>query len=267
VRELEDLARRHHDGLWQRWALSHVARLRALEGDVASAADALDDLDAAACDASDAGGVHLASYRCVLRTTVTGDWVAARAAVDAVRAAADAAMFDPAASAMAKMGALGIIDLLSGHGPVGELPPIEWPLPTLELSFRAWHADCLASTGLTERAVGALDAIDPATVTDVDRDGYWLPTLTMLASAAHIVGSRPIAAAVAECAEPALGLTVFDPGSIYRGTVNHAAGLAAATLGQHDVARELLSLAGSEHRRHGSPWMTARSDRAIAALD
>ena len=76
---------------------------------------------------------------------------------------------------------LGIIGLLEGPTDVVPLPPIEWPMPSMELSFRAWHADCLARAGRIEHAAEALTLIAPSFVTEVDHDGYWLATLSMLA--------------------------------------------------------------------------------------
>ena len=90
-------------------------------------------------------------------------------------------------AALQEMGTLGIISLLSGPTDVPPLPPIEWPMPSMEVSAKSWHANCLARDGQIANAAGVLDDIDLAFVTDGDRDGYWLATLSMLADAAHLV--------------------------------------------------------------------------------
>jgi hypothetical protein len=103
-------------------------------------------------------------------------------------------------------------------------------------------------------------------VAGVECDGYWLPTLSMLADAAYLAGSRAVADVVHECLRPVTDMTIVDPGLCYRGTAAHAAGLAAATCGRRDAAHDLLSAGLARHREHGSPWMTRRSEDALARL-
>ena len=165
-----------------------------------------------------------------------------------------------------EMGMLGVVELLSGPADVAPLAPIEWPLPSMELAVRAWHTNCVARAGQMDRALDALQHMDATGIADVERDGYWLPTLSMLADAAHLTGCRPIAEAVASCLRAHVELTIVDPGLIYRGTAAHAAGLVAATCDHHDDAVDLLSIALSTHETHGSPWMAERSRRALASL-
>jgi hypothetical protein len=136
----------------------------------------------------------------------------------------------------------------------------------MQLSVRAWHADSQARAGRLDQAAAALAAIGPKRVLGVERDSYWLATLSMLADAAHLAGHRPIADAVAECLQAVVHLTIADPGLCYRGTAAHAAGLAAATCGRRREAVALLSDGLAAHRRHGSPWMARRSQVALAGL-
>jgi hypothetical protein len=88
----------------------------------------------------------------------------------------------------------------------------------------------------------------------------------MLADAAYLARSRPVADAVHECLRPVVHMTIADPGLCYRGAAAHAAGLAAATCGRRDAARELLADGLAVHREHGSEWMAQRSEEALARL-
>ena len=161
---------------------------------------------------------------------------------------------------------LGVLDLLSGPANVAPLAPVEWPMPSRDLAVRAWHADCLARADQYDGAIETLARIDATGIVDVERDGYWLSTLSMLADAAYLTGCRPIADAVASCLQPCIELTIVDPGLIYRGTAAHAAGLAVATSGRRNDAVDLLSIGRSRHEAHNSPWMAERSRGAIASL-
>jgi DNA-binding SARP family transcriptional activator len=264
--ELLALADVRPDEPWDRWALPIVARLRAIDGNIVGACEALDQLSDEASRCGDRGGLFDASYAGVLRATVAGDWSNARACAGATRAAADAALIDPAGGALLQMGMLGIIDLLAGPTDVEPLGPIEWPMPSMELSVKAWYADCLARTGQVETACEALAAIDPSFVADVAHDAYWLATLSMLADAAHLTRHEQTGTAVWECLRPVIDLTIFDPGLLYRGSAAHAAGLAAAACGRDRDAIDLLTVGLAQHEAHGSPWMIVRSRHALAAL-
>ncbi len=184
-----------------------------------------------------------------------------------MRAAGEAALIDPMGGALQEMGILGIISLLSGPTDVAPLPPIEWPMPSMELSAKSWHVNCLARAGQTAQAIDVLSDIDLAFVVDGDRDGYWLATLSMLADAAHLTGHAPTGAAVWECLRPHADLTIVDPAIIYRGAAAHFAGLAAAVCGHEREARELLAEGLERHAAHQSPWMVERSNAAIAGVD
>ena len=151
--ELLSLSKQHPDQPWHRWALPVVARLRASDGDLAGAADALDELRVEADRCEDAGGRFAASYLPLLRASVRGDWPAARHAASDVRAAAEAALLDPMGAALQEMGMLGIISLLSGPTDVAPLPPIEWPMPSMEVE-REVVARELPRTGGPDRAGG-----------------------------------------------------------------------------------------------------------------
>jgi hypothetical protein len=264
--ELLALAATRPQEPWGRWVRTIVARRRATSGDIAGAADLLDELavDASLCD--DRGSAFDASYGPILRATVAGHWTEARAAARAVRAAAEDALIEPAGGAILEAGMFGIIDLLVGPAKVVPVPLIEWPMPSMELSVKAWHADCLARSGQGDAAATALSEIAPSLIEDVDHDAYWLPTLAMLADAAHLVRHAPTAATVWEYLHSLVDLTIVDPGLIYRGSAAHAAGLAAAACGRTRDARELLMIGLARHEVHGSPWMVERSREALATL-
>jgi hypothetical protein len=136
----------------------------------------------------------------------------------------------------------------------------------MALAVKAGHADALARVGRLDEAAAELTAIGPEAVAGVERDGYWLPTLSMLADAAYLAGSRALADVVHECLRPVAHMTIVDPGLCYRGTAAHAAGLAATTCGRLDAARDLLAAGLARHREHGSPWMTQRSEDALSRL-
>ena len=265
--ELLSLSKQHPEEPWHRWALPVVARLRASDGDLAGAADALDELRVEADRCEDAGGRFAASYLPLLRASVRGDWPAARHAASDVRAAGEAALLDPMGAALQEMGMLGIISLLSGPTDVAPLPPIEWPMPSMEVSAKSWHANCLARAGQTAQAVAVLNEIDSSVVVDGDRDTYWLSTLSMLADAAHLAGHAATAEAVWECLRPVAEMTILDGALIYRGAAAHFAGLAAAACGHERQARELLAEGLERHAAHQSPWMLAQSQAAIDSLE
>jgi len=251
---------------WRRWALPIVARLRVTDGDVAGACRALDELEAEASACRDPVARFSASIVGVLRATVAGDWPAARAAVAVTRARSDVVDVEPGDTALMEMGYLGIIDLLSGPSQVRAPAPLDWPVPSMALAVKAAHADALARVGRLDEAAAELTAIGPEAVAGVERDGYWLPTLSMLADAAYLAGSRALADVVHECLRPVAHMTIVDPGLCYRGTAAHAAGLAATTCGRLDAARDLLAAGLARHREHGSPWMTQRSEDALSRL-
>jgi hypothetical protein len=184
----------------------------------------------------------------------------------ACRARGEAVAVEPGDGALMEMGMLSIIDLLAGQSQAPARPPLDWPVPSLDLTARAWHANAQARVGRPAEAAVALAAIGPHAVVEVERDGYWLATLSMLADAAYLAGSPPVAGAVHECLRPVAQVTIVDPGLCYRGTAAHATGLAAATCGRHREARDLLSAGLARHREHGSPWMTQRSEDALARL-
>jgi DNA-binding SARP family transcriptional activator len=252
---------------WRRWALPIVARLRATDGDVAGACRALDELDAEGSACRDPVARFSASIVGILRATVAGDWAAARTATAATRARSEAVEVEPGDTALMEMGLLGIIDLLAGPSWVPALAPLDWPVPSMALAVKAAHADALARVGRREEAAAELAAIGPDAVAGVPRDSYWLATQSMLADAAYLAGSRPVADAVHDCLRPVTHLTMVHPGLCYRGTAAHAAGLAAATCDRRGAARDLLSEGLARHREHGSPWMVQRSEDALARLN
>ena len=158
---------------------------------------------------------------------------------------------------------LGIVALLEGTAVAGPRPAVEWPLPSFALGIAAWHAAVVARTGDVRSAGDELDELDLDVVATCDRNAYWLPTLALLADAAHLAHRPAVADVVATLVDPLVDLTIVDAGLLYRGSVAHVAGLAAATCGRTVVAAALLADGRDTHARHGSPWMVACSDAVI----
>jgi hypothetical protein len=251
---------------WRRWALPLAARLIAREGDTARALVLLDELGQAAAISGDRVASYAATHGRLLAVSIAGDWPAARIAVEAIQTAGEDAHFDPMAARLEAFALSGIIDLYEGVRPGFEPPTIEWPQPSMGFAVQAWFADGLARSGDVDAAAKALTAIVPEELLDLERDAYWLPTLGLLADAAYRADSTVLADAVAEVLEPVLGFTIVDAGCIYRGSVVHAAGLAAATCDRRTRAIALLSEAAALHERQASPWMAEESTAARAAL-
>jgi hypothetical protein len=251
IDELLALATAHREPAWRRWALPLVARRAALDGDLETAGAALDEVGTAEAD--------------LLRAGVAGDWDAARAAATAIRKEDESRHWDPNAPVLREFGIRGIVALHEGTGIAGPRPVMEWPLPSFGWAMDAWHADQLARSGDLDEARRELDELDLDGMRELERNGYWLATLAMLADAAHLAGCPRVAEVVGAFLDPLVGLTIFDPGMLYRGSVAHAAGLAAATCGRLERAEELLAEGLATHERHGSGWMVARSNEALAA--
>jgi DNA-binding SARP family transcriptional activator len=255
------------DGLWRRLTLPVVARLAAADGHIGTAMRALGELGEEAAAAGDRGGQHAATFAAVLDTSVRGDWDAARSAAEAVRAAGERVLVDPGAARLAHVGMLAIIDLYEGR-PLPDVPDaLEWPRSSMAWSALAWRADGLARAGDVTTARRVLTDRDLDELGGLERDGYWLPTLAMLADAAFLSDCPSVADAVGALLAPLITSTIVDPGLIYRGSAAHAAGLAAATCERSALATDLLSEAVQVHDAHGSPWMSARSSEVLASLD
>ena len=260
------LADAHPDQPWRRWALPLAASLAALKGDVGRAASLLDELAQLAVISGDRVATYAAAHRGLLTASVTGDWAQARQAVADVRAAGEDAHFDPTAARLEAFALSGIIDLFEGVPPRFTPPAIEWPQPSMGFAVRAWHADGLARSGDVEAAAKALTDIAPADLFDLERDAYWLPTMGLLADAAYRADNAGIAEAIVELVQGVLALTIVDGGSLYRGSVAHAAGLASATCGRRSEAASLLAEAAAIHDRQGSRWMADESRAALEVL-
>ncbi|HTN78980.1 MAG TPA: hypothetical protein VMK16_04835, partial [Acidimicrobiales bacterium] len=265
--DLSHLGDAHPHEPWRRWTLPLAASLFALEGDIARATALLDELARLADSSGDRVARYAASHRGLLVASVTGDWVRAREAVAEVQAAGEDAHFDPTAARLEAFALNGIIDLFERVTPTfTTLPAIEWPQPSMEFAVRAWHADGLARCGNVEAAAKALTEMAPADLLDLDRDAYWLPTMGLLSHATYCAENAEIAEAILEAINGVLSLTIVDGGSLYRGTVAHAAGLASAACGRVAQASDLLADAAVTHDRQGSRWMAGESREALEAL-
>jgi hypothetical protein len=256
----------HPELPWRRWALPLAASLAGLSGDVQGAESLLTELSHLGLTAADPVAIYAAAHRSVLASSIAGDWPQARRAVAEVQAAGERAHFDPTAARLEAFAVSAIIDLFEGVRPAFAPAAIEWPQPSMEFAVRAWHADGLARSGDVEAAAKALTEIVPADLLDLDRDVYWLPTMGLLADVSYRADNAEIAEAILEVIEDVLDLTIVDGGSLYRGSVAHAGGLASATCGRQRQAAALLTEAASTHDRQGSRWMVAESKMALHAL-
>lgn len=265
IEELGVLTHGQPDAAWIRWLQPLDARERVLAGDIDGAVDLFAQLDASATDDGDVVGQHAASYGHVLEASVGGDWDAARAAAARVRRTASVAMFDEATATIGERGMLAVIELLEGRASPTSSVGLEWPTPEMTAAAEAHTADGLARAGLLADAEGVLSRLCRL-VPELARDGYWLATLSMVASAVSMTGHTAAAGLVADLLEPCIDLTVADPGLIYRGSAAHFAGLAASVLGRPGAA-DLLRHGWQVHQRHGAQWMAERSLVALRRTD
>jgi hypothetical protein len=264
IEELLRLGRREPAAPWLRWAQPLDARERVLTGDVAGALARFRDLDAVTAADHDVVGHHAASYGHVLAATVAGDWAGARVAAARVRRTAADAMFDDGTAILGERGMVAIIELLEGVARPVAWSEIEWPTPEMTAAVAAYGAVTAAQRGAfddADAALGRLGELMPG----VARDGYWLSTVSLIASAASLTENRAGAALAADLLAPVVAFTVTDPGLVYRGSAAHFAGLAAGVVGRPEAV-ELLREGLDVHQRHGATWMAERSRAAIRAL-
>jgi hypothetical protein len=262
IDQLAELADAHPAERWIRWVLPLEARHRLLIGDVDAALATLGRLAGIAASDGDVVSAHPANYRLVLAATVAGRWDDARAAAAAVRASSNAALFDEATGAVAYGAMIRTFGMLEGSAPPPPRMAMEWPTPEMNATASAFAAVSLAHGGQLDEANAALDRLSTLLPT-ITRDAYWLATLSMVAEASHRCTHGLSAEVAYTLLEPAVRLTITDPGLIYRGAAAHFAGLAAATIGRNRNATELLLEGLTTHERHRSPWMAARSRAAI----
>ncbi len=262
IQQLRALADAHPDEPWRRWVLPHEAREDVLGGDIATALERFGELAADATAADDVVALHAANFRGLLAATTVGDWDAARAAASRARTSAVAALLDDATATLMEGGMLRAIDMLTSCEPLPAMPHIEWPTIELNAFSEADRSLAHARSGQSEHAAATLDRL-VTTLPHVERDAYWLATLSMAAEAAHRCKHRAAADLVSELLTPCDGWTITDPGLIYRGAAAHFAGLAAAVL-QRPEATDLLHTGLQIHQRHGARWMAERSRAALA---
>jgi len=262
IDQLTELADAHPDERWIRWVLPLDARQRLLIGDVHGALARLGRLAEMARSDGDVVSAHPANYRLVLPATVAGNWDEARAAAAAVRASSNAAFFDEATGAVAYGAMVKMFGMLERTAPPPPRTAMEWPTPEMDATASAFAAVSWAHGGQLDEANAALDRLAMLLPT-ITRDAYWLATLSMVAEASHRCTHCSSAEVAYTLLEPAVELTITDPGLIYRGAAAHFAGLTAATIGRKRNATQLVLEGLRTHERHRSPWMAARSRAAI----
>lgn len=125
---------------------------------------------------------------------------------------------------------------------------------------RAMAALALAHAGEDELAAEELRRAAGRGVGSLTRDPDRLPTLTVLAETAWILGDARVAASVGPLLEPLVGqAATVGRGLAWRGSVARACGLVAAAAGRWDDADRHLQLAVAVHRRGGALPLLART--------
>jgi DNA-binding SARP family transcriptional activator len=244
--ELIALSAREREPQWRTWALPILARLDAIEGDVASARTWF----AALAAVDDPVAQYHAAAVGVLDATLLGDTDAAIAAAARVRDAGVLALLDPTAAAMAHFGMVGMIEQVGGRSPTNAGPAeIEFPQETM-------HASYLASRG-------DLASLTPEYLAALDHDIYW-PTLVYLLAGQDLGAAR--ACALLSPAAAVADAHVVDGACIYLGSMHHHVGLLAAATGDHGRSREHLAAAVAAHDAIGAPVWRGRSEAALSHL-
>lgn len=133
------------------------------------------------------------------------------------------------------------------QGRVAELLPLLDEMvhsPTLSVvdnSYFAALAVAAASAGDRLTASGALAKLCANDLVDLPRNSTWLVTMCGIVEAAHLLGDADIAARVYELIEPYAHLPVIASlGIACFGSVHHALGVAALTMGDLDLAIDHL---------------------------
>lgn len=126
--------------------------------------------------------------------------------------------------------------------------------------WRAGLARILASAGQPLEARAELDRLVRHRFADVARDRGYLPALAMAAGAASATGDERAASYLEPLLAPYAPLhVVAGSGLLYYGSVEHALGLAAATLSRWDAAIAHFEVALAAEARVGARLWAART--------
>lgn len=144
--------------------------------------------------------------------------------------------------------------------------------PTLsDREFSFWTlAACLAArSGDTVRARSALDRFLPDKLADLAQSGTWMAGLVALVDAAAILDDQDLAGQAYELLLPYADLpSIAGLGIVCLGSTERPLGLAASTLGHHDLAVEHLERAVAANQRFRNHLMATitRAELALALL-
>jgi predicted ATPase/DNA-binding SARP family transcriptional activator len=118
-----------------------------------------------------------------------------------------------------------------------------------------------------QQAVEEVDRLTQYLTSREMRDGHWLVACCLVAEAAAMVSGTDSARALAAALEPYAGdLAVAGRVAAFRGSVSHALGLLALTLGDTERAAGYLGASAERHERIGATPFHARDLAALARL-
>ncbi|MGH8991199.1 MAG: hypothetical protein ACRDZ7_06705 [Acidimicrobiia bacterium] len=127
-------------------------------------------------------------------------------------------------------------------------------LPVFRVILGVVHAEL----GQTAEAAAVLSRLIETGVDRLPEDLNWGPSLAMAASLCHQVHHQPGAAAVHDLLEPYADLAAGHS-LLFVGSVSHALGLLATTLGHLDEADGRFAAAHDMHERLEAPIWLART--------
>lgn len=249
---------------WRAWALPALARIEAMQGELALADAHLSELARLADELDHPVARYHAAFGDVLRTTVRGDYPAALRALEQARDAGMLAFPDPSAAAYGYWGSLGIIQLLQGAVPesIGPLQ-MEFPQTTMDATYRAWVAVASLQHGEREAATAAIDHLDRELLTGLPRDAYWPSLVWLLSLAFEALDDGERAETVYELARPFADVVIVDLGATFLGAMAHHLGVLAATFGADDAAADHFAHALEVHERLGADEWAPKSRLAL----
>jgi DNA-binding SARP family transcriptional activator len=266
VERLVQLAAVHAQPEWHTWAVPQLARITAQQGDVDGAAALLEDLAGSPATPNDVAAAAAGGSAELLRATTRSDFDGALTAVEAAVRAIEPTMIEPSAGVVMRWAMTTVLRLAYDRLEAAPDSPMKFPLATMNAMTIAYVAAVLGATDRAAEGREALGRLDPADLSDLPRDLYWLSLVWALGRAVWELGAVDHAVALHELAAPVTDLLVVDGGFNFLGAVAHHSGLAAAVAGRTREAHDLLSSGLATHERLRSPHWTEASRRALDSL-
>jgi DNA-binding SARP family transcriptional activator len=251
---------------WRAWGVPLVARLTAQQGDVEGALALLDEVGADAASVSEHLVAVAGGWARVLRATVRDSFDDALAATDVATRALEPTLIDPSGAAVLRWAQTTVLQLVYDQLDGAPDAAIQFPLATMNAMATAYVAAVLGATGRADEGRAVLGGIDPARLSDLPRDLYWLSLVWALGRAVWELEAPEHADALHQLARPVTDLLVVDGAFLFLGAVAHHSGLAAGVAGRKREARDLLSSALATHERLHSPRWAEASRRALDVL-